>query len=110
LLLIPDSLVCSIVSLRHIIGKCVAEQIPIIGISEYFAQTGTVAAISTDFNAYSLQAASSIIALLNKMPPSAVPSTSPEKVDYFINAAMAKTKNVQITDEILKGAKKVFGQ
>jgi len=110
LLLIPDSLVCSVISLKHIIGQCVAERIPIIGIAEYFAQTGTVVAISIDFTAYSKQVAASINALVDKKPILSIPSTFPESIDYFINAAMAKAKNVKIKDEILRDAKKVFGQ
>jgi putative tryptophan/tyrosine transport system substrate-binding protein len=110
LLLIPDSLVCSPISLKHIAELCLQERVPMIGISEYFAQTGTVAAISPDFEAYAKQVIATISSLLRGTPITAMQGTFPDRADYFINAAIAKAENVKIKDEVTRGAKKIFGR
>jgi len=110
LLLIPDSLVCSAISLKHIAELCLQEQVPMVGISEYFAQTGTVAAISPNFELYSKQVITTIESLLRGTPITAIQGTFPESADYFINAAIAKAENIKIKDEVTRGAKKIFGR
>lgn len=110
LLLIPDTLVCNVVSLRHIMELCLLQKIPIMGISEYFAQTGTIMAISPNFEAYSNDLAETTSRVLRGIPTSEIPNTFPRKIDYFINASMAKVNKVNIKENVVSGARKVFGQ
>jgi len=110
LLLIPDTLVCNAISLRHIMEISLQEAIPIMGISEYFAQTGTVMAISPNFDEYSKDLANTIGQLAQGAPVNTIPNTFATKVDYFINAAMAKVNKVNFNADVITGAKKVFGQ
>lgn len=110
LLLIPDSLVCGMASLRHIILLCVNQKVPMVGISEYFAETGTIIAVATNFEDYAENVSLTIDQLLQGADPATIPDSYPKKLDYFINKAMAIRKNVTFKKDAIANAKKVFGQ
>ncbi len=110
LLVIPDSFVCGTLSSRYIMTLCLKEMIPMMGISEYFAQAGAVMAISPDLDDYSRKLSETIAKLLDGADPAAIPDVYPEKIDYFINIAMAKREGVIFKNDAMAGAKKIFGQ
>ena len=87
-----------------------AQSVGIVGISEYFAQTGTVAATTADLDDYCRQVYSSINRLLNGEDPKNINDTYPEKINYFLNITIAKRKNININDLAIKNAKKIYGQ
>ena len=110
LIFIPDTLVCQGVIIREIILNSIKYKIPVVGISHFFAEAGTVMAIAPDYTDLGSQAGSLAIKILSGEKPSDMNFIFPDKVNYFLNQAVAHRQGLKIAQDVLDNAVEVFGQ
>lgn len=108
LLAIPDETVMSLNTAKEVLLASFINKVPLIGLSDNWVKSGAFYALSWDYADLGKQNALLAQKILNGTPVSAVTPEHPRKVAYTVNAKIAEHMNMDIPDEILKNAKKVF--
>ena len=102
--MIVDRAVNSFESRKHIILEGFRNDIPVMGLSEYYVQAGAAFAVSADYKNVGVQSGNMAIKILNGDKPSQLPYEYPEKVVLYINERVTDGIGLKVPEKILKEA------
>lgn len=108
LLAIPDETVMSVNTAKEVLLASFRNKVPLIGLSDNWVKSGAFYALSWDYKDLGIQSGTMAQKILNGAAVSAVPPEHPRKVTYTVNAKIAGHMNMEIPDDLLKNAKKVY--
>ena len=110
LLLIPDTFVCQALVLKNIILSSFQCKVPVVGISQAYAQAGTILATEPDYEDNGAQAGGAALRIINGEKPADIPMAFCRKLKHYVNKAMAKRLAIEISKDIENDASFVFGE
>jgi len=102
--MIVDRAVNSFESRKHIILEGFRNDIPVMGLSEYYVQAGAAFAVSADYKNVGVQSGNMAIKILNGNEPSQLPYEYPQKVVLYVNRKITNGIGLKIPEKILKEA------
>lgn len=108
LLLLPDAHLLTAQALSSIYLFSFRNNIPLLGISEANVKKGSLFALVFDPKVVSRQIGEKVRAILNGVGAAEIPASAPRKYNLFVNANTAKKMGIELPDEMLKKAKKVY--
>jgi putative ABC transport system substrate-binding protein len=105
---IPDGMVLTPETVKHVLLFSFRNRIPLVGLSEAWVKAGALYALGWNFADLGSQCGEMAWKVLNGDKPSSIPPASPRKVVYSINLKIASHLKVDISEELVKGAKEVY--
>ena len=105
---IPDETVMSVNTAKEVLLASFRNKVPLIGLSDNWVKSGAFYALSWDYGDLGHQCADMAQKLLAGAPVQTIPPEHPRKITYTINAKIAEHMDMEIPDDLLKNAKKVF--
>lgn len=110
LIIIPDSIVCQSLTAKYILQTMLKKKIPVMGISESYARSGALMAIVSDFYDVGRQTGDLVVRLLRAEPVSVISWIDSKKVVFYLNWSVARRLGIDLSQETLEKARKVFGR
>ncbi len=105
---IPDETVMSVRTAKELLLASFRNKVPLVGLSDNWVKSGAFYALSWDYEDLGRQCGALAQKLLNGASVQTTPPEYPRKVTYTINAKIAEQMNMEIPEDLLKGAKMVF--
>jgi putative ABC transport system substrate-binding protein len=105
---IPDELIFTPQSTKHILLESFRNRIPVMGFSPNFVKSGALFALSVDHKFIGLQAGELIVKVLNGIRPADLPVTTPEAPYLYINRNTAEKLRLNVDPVFFTVAKEVF--
>ena len=105
---IPDETVMSVKTAKELLLASFRNKVPLVGLSDNWVKSGAFYALSWDYEDLGRQCGTLAQKLLNGASVQTTPPEYPRKVTYTINAKIAEQMNMEIPEDLLKGAKMVF--
>lgn len=108
LLLLPDSNLLTSTVMTNIYLFSFKNKIPVFGISEANVKQGSLFALVFDPKAVSRQIGEKVQHILNGADAGEIPAAPPRKYNLYINGKTAQKMGIEIPDEMLRKAKKIY--
>lgn len=108
LLLLPDSNLLTAPVMSQVFLYSFSKNIPLLGISEANVKQGALFAYVFDAKAVSHQIGEKVQSLLDGVDIGDIPVSAPKRYNLFINSNTARKMGIEIPDEMLRKAKKVY--
>ena len=108
LLLLPDSNLLTAPVMSNVYLFSFRNNIPVLGISEANVKQGSLFALVFDPKTVSRQIGEKVQAILNGSDAGELPASAPRRYNLYVNSNTAQKMGVEIPDEVLKKAKKVY--
>lgn len=108
LLLLPDSNLLTAPVMSNVYLFSFRNNIPVLGISEANVKQGSLFALVFDPKVVSRQIGEKVQTILNGGDAGEIPDSSPRRYNLYINSKTAQKMGVQIPDEMLKRAKRIY--
>jgi len=108
LLSIPDKVVMSPKTAKMILLSSFKHRVPLIGLSDNWVKSGALYGLSWDYQDIGQQSAIQALKVLSGKAIQNINFESPRKIQYLINHKIADRMKIDISEELLKNAKKVF--
>ncbi|MDK9717581.1 MAG: hypothetical protein OEL57_06675 [Trichlorobacter sp.] len=108
LLLLPDSNLLTAPVMSSVYLFSFRNNIPVFGISEANVRQGSLFALVFDPKAVSRQIGEKVQIILNGGDAGELPASSPRRYNLYINSNTAQKMGVEIPDEMLRKAKRVY--
>ena len=108
LLLLPDPNLLTAPVMSNVYLFSFRKNIPLLGISEANVKQGSLFALVFDPKTVSRQIGEKVQNILNGTDAGEIPASPPKKYNLYINSSTAHKMGIEIPDEMLKKAKKVY--
>ena len=108
LLLLPEANLLTTQVMSNVYLFSFRKNIPLLGISEAHVKQGSLFALVFDSKAVSRQIGEKVQSILNGTDAGEIPSSPPRKYNLYINSNTAHKMGIDMPDEMLKKAKKVY--
>lgn len=108
LLLLPDANLLTASVMANIYLYSFRKNIPLLGISEANVKQGSLFALVFDPKAVSRQIGEKVQSILNGAEADDLPPSPPKKFNLYINSNTARKMGIDIPDELLRKAKKIY--
>lgn len=108
LLLLPDASLLTASVMENIYLFSFRKNIPLLGISEANVKQGSLFALVFDPKAVSRQIGEKVQAILNGTDAGDLPPSPPKKFNLYINSNTARKMGIEIPEEMLRKAKKIY--
>jgi len=108
LLLLPDVNLLTAPVMSNVYLFSFRNNIPLLGISEAHVKQGSLFALVFDPKAVSRQIGEKVQNILNGADAEDMPASPPRKYNLYLNSNTAQKMGIEIPDEMLKKAKKVY--
>jgi len=105
---IPDELIYTPQSTKHILLETFRNRIPIMGFSPSFVKSGALFALSVDHKFIGLQAGELVAKILHGATPGQLAVTTPEAPYLYINRNTAEKLRIQVNPDFYTVAKEVY--
>lgn len=105
---IPDELIYTPQSIKHILLETFRNRIPIMGFSPSFVKSGALFALSVDHKFIGLQAGELVGKIIKGATPGQLPITTPEAPYLYINRNTAEKLRIQVNPDFYTVAKEVY--
>ena len=105
---IPDELIYTPQSTKHILLETFRNRIPIMGFSPSFVKSGALFALSVDHKFIGLQAGELVGKILKGAVPGQLPITTPEAPYLYINRNTAEKLRIQVNPDFYTVAKEIY--
>ncbi len=105
---IPDELIYTPQSTKHILLETFRNRIPIMGFSPSFVKSGALFALAVDHKFIGLQAGELVGKILKGASPGQLPITTPEAPYLYINRNTAEKLRIQVNPDFYTVAKEVY--
>ena len=105
---VPDSMVMTPQTAEPILLSTLKNKVPFIGLSASWVKAGALYALDRDYLDIGLQAGELAGKLLSGATTTALPPISPRKVTYVLNMKTAAAINLDLPQDLIKGALQVF--
>jgi len=107
-LLLPDANLLTAQVMSSVYLHSFRKNIPVLGISEANVKQGSLFAFVFEPKAVSRQIGEKVQTILNGMEAGEISASPPRKYNLFINGNTARKMGINLPDEMLKKAKKVY--
>jgi putative ABC transport system substrate-binding protein len=108
LLLLPDANLLTAPVMSNVFLFSFRKNIPLLGISESNVKQGSLFALVFDPKSVSRQIGEKVQNILNGADAEDIPASPPRKYNLYINSNTAQKMGIEIPDEMLRRAKKVY--
>lgn len=108
LLLLPDASLMTASAMSHLYLQSFRKNISILGVSEATVKQGSLFALVFDSKTVSRQISEKVQSILNGSDAGGIPASPPRKYNLYINSNTARKMGIDIPDEMLKKAKKIY--
>lgn len=108
LLLLPDANLLTAPVMSNIYLFSFRKNIPLLGISETNVKQGSLFALVFDPKSVSRQIGEKVQSILNGADVEDIPASPPRKFSLYVNSNTAQKMGIEIPDEMLRKAKKVY--
>ena len=108
LLLLPEKDLITSKVLEEVYLFSFKEKVPVIGISEKYVKIGSLFSLGFDISEMGRQLGALTNKVLARGSASGIPNSAPDKLALFINNKTSKTMSVDIPENLLNSAKKVY--
>jgi putative ABC transport system substrate-binding protein len=108
ILAIPDELIYTPPSTKHILLESFRSKLPVMGFSPSFVQSGALFALIVDHKFVGVQAGGLVIKVLHGIKPGMIPVTMPEAPYLYLNRNTAEKLRIDIPAEYYTVAKEVY--
>ena len=108
LLLLPDANLLTSSAMSNLYLFSFRKNIPLLGISESSVKQGSLFALVFDTKAISYQIGEKVQTILNGVDAGEIPASAPRKYNLYINSKTAHKMGIEIPDEMLRKAKKIY--
>lgn len=105
---IPDSVVMTPQTAEPILLSTLKSKVALIGLSRTWVKAGALYALDRDYFDIGQQCGEIAVRLLQGTEAKAIPVTFPRKVLYSINLKTAGTLNLELSQDLIRGAEQVF--
>lgn len=105
---IPDDLVYTQQTAKHVLLYSFRNRIPLAGLSGSWTKAGALYSLEWDYRDMGVQCAEIAIKLLDGAQLSSLPPVGPRKILYTLNLKTAQHLKLTLSPDIVKGASKVF--
>jgi putative ABC transport system substrate-binding protein len=105
---VSDSLVLTPETVKHVLLFSFRNRIPLVGLSDAWVKAGALYALGWNFGDLGAQCGEMAWKALNESKPASIPPSSPRKAVYTINLKIARHLKIDISEELVKGAKEVY--
>jgi len=105
---IPDSLVMTPQTAEPILLNTLKNKIPFVGLSASWVKAGALYALDRDYVDIGLQSGELAGKLLNGTSTNSIPHAYPRKVAYVLNLKTASLINLELSQDLIRGALQVF--
>jgi len=107
-LLLPDANLLTTQVMSSVYLHSFRKNIPVLGISEANVKQGSLFAFVFEPKAVGRQIGEKVQTVLNGMEAGEIPASPPRRYNLFINGNTARKMGINLPDEMLKKAKKVY--
>jgi len=104
----PDSLVMTPQTAEPILLNMLKNKIPLVGLSSSWVKAGALYALDRDYVDIGVQSGELAGKLLNGASVNSLPHAYPRKVAYVLNLKTASLINLELSQELIRGALQVF--
>lgn len=108
LLLLPDANLLTASVMENVYLFSFRKGIPLLGISEANVKQGSLFALVFDPKAVSRQIGEKVQTILNGVDAGEIPASPPRRYNLYINGNTAQKMGIEIPDEMLRKAKKIY--
>jgi ABC-type uncharacterized transport system substrate-binding protein len=108
MLLLPDASLLTAPVMSNIYLFSFRKNIPLLGISEANVKQGSLFALVFDPKAVSRQIGEKVQSIVNGVDADDIPASSPKKYNLYINSNTAQKMGIEVPEEMLRKAKKVY--
>ena len=108
LLLLPDANLLTSSTMSNLYLFSFRKNIPLLGISEASVKQGSLFALVFDTKAISHQIGEKVQTILNGVDAGEIPASAPKRYNLYINSKTAHKMGIEIPDEMLRKAKKIY--
>jgi hypothetical protein len=108
LLLLPDANLLTAPVMSNVYLFSFRNNIPLLGISEANVKQGSLFALVFDPKSVSRQIGEKVQTILNGSDVDEIPASAPKKYNLYINSNTAQKMGIEIPDEMLRRAKRVY--
>lgn len=108
LLLLPDANLLTAPVMSNVYLFSFRNNIPLLGISEANVKQGSLFALVFDPKTVSRQIGEKVQNILNGVDIAEIPASPPRKFNLYINSNTAHKMGIELPDELLRKAKKVY--
>jgi ABC-type uncharacterized transport system substrate-binding protein len=108
LLLLPDANLLTAPVMSNVYLFSFRNNIPLLGISEANVKQGSLFALVFDPKAVSRQIGEKVQNILNGVDVGEIPASPPRRYNLYVNSNTAHKMGIQIPNEMLMKAKKVY--
>lgn len=105
---INDRIVLNAKTAKRILLYSYRNRIPFIGLSTTWVKSGAIYSLDRDYTYLGIQCGEIAFKILSGVNVNSLPVTSPRKIIYAINLKTAEHMKININDEIVRNAHKVF--
>ncbi len=105
---IPDSVVMTPQTAEPILLNTLKSKVPFVGLSTSWVKAGALYALDRDYLDIGLQTGELAGKLLNGVTATSLPPIFPRKVTYVLNMKTAGAINLELPQDLIKGALQVF--
>jgi len=105
---IPDSMVLTPETSKHILLFSLRNRIPFIGLSSAWTKAGALYSLERNYNDIGIQCAELALSILRNQKEHATNPVSPRKALYSINFKTAQQLKIEIPENIINGAIQIY--
>lgn len=108
LLLLPDANLLTATVMSNVYLFSFRRKIPLLGVSEAHVKQGSLFALVFDQKSICRQIGEKVQSIMNGADIEDIPASPPKKYNMFINSNTAQKMGIEIPDEMLRKAKRVY--
>ncbi|MFC2062191.1 ABC transporter substrate-binding protein [Elusimicrobiota bacterium] len=108
LLMAPDPLAYTTHSIKYIVIACLKNRIPLIGLSTPYTGSGALFSLDSDCEEMGHQAGEMALKVIMNTDIGSIPIALPRKLILSINLFTAKQIGLNVPDEVIRQADKIF--
>jgi putative ABC transport system substrate-binding protein len=106
---VADGIAMTPQTAKSVLLFSIRNKIPFVGLSPAWVKAGALYSLDWDYADIGAQAGDMAAKVLKGVVPSALPTASPRKVYYALNLKTAQQMKINFSDQLIKGARTVFG-
>lgn len=108
LLLLPDANLLTTQVLSNVFLYSFRNKIPLLGVSEMNVKQGSLFALVFDTKTICRQIGEKVQAILNGTDAEEIPDSPPKKYNLYVNSNTAHKMGIELPDEMVRKAKKIY--
>jgi putative ABC transport system substrate-binding protein len=109
-LIVPDSSLFFVQSLKYLFLESLRQKFMVIGLSSYFTKAGALMSLESDYGDLGRQEGEITIKILKNETQGIERIQGPQKLNYSINELVAERLDIKVNSSVIDEANEVFGK